>query len=480
MVHNRVIRSRLMAVGAVASIVLSACSAGSPTASAPTVTTRVTVGASPQVGSTSAHPAVTPRVGSTGASGSASPSASGSSSAETTPSLGASASSSSGPSNSVSSNPGSSASSATKPATPTIAPAGIVTEPRDGATNVSPIVPVVVRAENGKLTEVAMTNPEGREVAGKLSPDQTKWTSTEVLGYGRGYKITATANGSDEQRIDSAFTTLKPRQTIFPSFFPSPQMKTIGVGQPMVVIFDKPPVDRAAAEKTLTVTTVPAVKGAWYWWDNRTLHYRPQSYWKPGTKITVSANVYGVNLGGNAYGETDRTLKVTVGPSKIAKIDDATKKMQVYIDGKLVRTVPVSMGMDKSTVVKGKKISFVTPSGTYVAQEKYPVKQMSSATYGLPTSYDLGYDKAIPLAVRISGEGIFVHSAPWSVADQGVRNVSHGCINISPDAAKWFYKTFSFGDIVQVTGTSTKLAPTDGFGDWNIPWEQWQTGSALS
>ncbi len=482
MTHSRVIRSRLMALGAVASIVLSACSAGSPTASAPTVTTRVTVSASPQVGSTSAHPAVTPRVGSTSASGSASPSASGSSSAKTAPSVVTSASSSSGSSNlgsthTSTTNPGT---STTKAAAPTIAPASIVTEPRDGATNVSPIVPVVVRAENGKLTEVAMTNPEGREVAGKLSPDQTKWTSTEVLGYGRGYKITATANGSDEQRIDSAFTTLKPRQTIFPSFFPSPQMKTIGVGQPMVVIFDKPPVDRAAAEKTLTVTTVPAVKGAWYWWDNRTLHYRPQSYWKPGTKITVSANVYGVNLGGNAYGETDRTLKVTVGPSKIAKIDDATKKMQVYIDGKLVRTVPVSMGMDKSTVVKGKKISFVTPSGTYVAQEKYPVKQMSSATYGLPTSYDLGYDKAIPLAVRISGEGIFVHSAPWSVADQGVRNVSHGCININPDAAKWFYKTFSFGDIVQVTGTSTKLAPTDGFGDWNIPWEQWQTGSALS
>ena len=126
-----------------------------------------------------------------------------------------------------------------------------------------------------------------------------------------------------------------------------------------------------------------------------------------------------------------------------------------------------------------KKISLVTPSGVYVAREKYAVKRMSSAAYGLPTSFDLGYDKDIPLAVRISAGGIFVHSAPWSVADQGVRNVSHGCININPDAAKWFYGTFGFGDVVTVTGTNTQLAPTDGFGDWNIPWSTWQDGSAL-
>ena len=115
-----------------------------------------------------------------------------------------------------------------------------------------------------------------------------------------------------------------------------------------------------------------------------------------------------------------------------------------------------------------------------LAQEKYEVKQMSSASYGLPTDYSLGYDSAIPLAVRLSNSGISDHSAPWSVADQGVRNVSHGCINMPPDDAQWFYDTFSYGDIVTVTGTSTQLAPDDGYGDWNIPWEQWLQGSALN
>lgn len=356
----------------------------------------------------------------------------------------------------------------------------ISTVPAPNSRNVSPIAPVVVRIASGTITDASITTPEGKVLDGSLSTDHRTWTSTEPLGYNRQYTIRASAtDASGTSTQTSTFTTLKPRATVFPSFFPNPGMKTIGIGQPLVVIFDKPPVDKAAAEKALTVTTVPKVQGSWYWWDNRTVHYRPKNYWKPGTKITVDAKVYGIDLGAGMYGDTDRTLKLTVGPSKIAKIDDATKQMKIYVDGKLTQTVPVSMGMDKAITVNGKKISFVTPSGIYVAQERYKVKQMSSASYGLPTTYDLGYDSAIPLAVRISNSGIFVHSAPWSVKDQGIRNVSHGCVNINPTAAKWFYDNFRYGDIVEIVGTSAKLGPKDGFGDWNIPWEQWRAGSAL-
>ncbi len=357
----------------------------------------------------------------------------------------------------------------------------ITTVPAADATGVSPIAPIVIDVTAGTIGSVSVTNPDGRSVKGSYAADRSRWTSSEPLAYAGTYTISAAANGPTGTSTSvGRFTTVAPRVTVFPSLFPNPSMTTVGIGQPMVVIFDKPPADRAAAERALTVTTVPAVQGAWSWIDRRTVHYRPKEYWKPGTKITVAANLYGVNLGNGMYGEIDRTLEVTVGPSKIAKINDATKQMQVFIDNKLVRTVPVSMGQSKEIAVAGKKISLVTPSGIYVAQEKYPVKRMSSATYGLPTDYDLGYDKNIPLAVRLSNGGIFVHSAPWSVADQGVRNVSHGCININPEAAQWFYNTFSFGDIVEVTGTSTALAPTDGFGDWNMAWSTWQQGSVLN
>ena len=165
------------------------------------------------------------------------------------------------------------------------------------------------------------------------------------------------------------------------------------------------------------------------------------------TNSKINFSYVALGLGGGMYGETDRTLTLTIGPAKIATVDDATHQMTVTIDGQVARTIPVSMGRDESITVDGKVISFVTPSRIYVAQEKYEVKQMSWASYGLPTSYDLGYDSAIPLAVRLSNSGIFAHSAPWSVADQGVRNVSHGCINLPPDAAQWFYDTFSYGDI---------------------------------
>jgi lipoprotein-anchoring transpeptidase ErfK/SrfK len=358
----------------------------------------------------------------------------------------------------------------------------ITISPGDAATGASVIDPVVVTAADGTLDTVAVTNPEGREVEGALSTDGTTWTSAEPLGYGRTYRIDAVARdtaGLTTAR-SSSFTTVAPAGVIFPSFEPPPDRGVVGVGHPISVIFDKAPPDRAAAERAVTVTTVPAQVGGWYWLDERTMHYRPQVYWQAGTQITVDAKVYGVDLGGGFYGETDRTLNLTIGPSKIATVDDATKIMTVTVDGQVARQFPVSMGRDESTTVDGKVISFITPSGIYVAQEKYDVKQMNSGSYGLPASFDLGYDSAIPLAVRLSNSGIFAHSAPWSVADQGIRNVSHGCINMPPDDAQWFYDTFSYGDIVQVTGTSTQLAPDDGYGDWNIGWEQWLQGSALT
>ena len=368
---------------------------------------------------------------------------------------------------------------------PVPSPAGSVTpvrlaiSPSTGQRGVSPKQPVTVRAVGGRLTSVRLANPEGRDVRGTLSSDGATWRSAEPLGYGRKYTVAASAQGgSSTARASSAFTTVAPARLAFPSFFPPPSMRTVGVGQPLAVIFSTPPPDRAAAERALSVRTEPAVAGSWYWFDDRTVRYRPQQYWKPGTRITLRADVYGVDLGGGLYGETDRETTLTIGESKIAVIDDRTNRMVVYVGGRKVLTAPVSMGRSGSVTVDGKKISFRTQSGIHVAQEKYPVKQMSSATYGLPTDADLGYDSRLPLAVRISNSGEFVHSAPWSVKDQGRRNVSHGCVNLPPRAAQWFYRNFGYGDIVDIRNTGATLRPDDGFGDWNIPWDRWLAGSA--
>lgn len=358
----------------------------------------------------------------------------------------------------------------------------ITTSPKDGAADVAPNKPVEVRISRGKLDVVSVTNPAGKAVKGALSADGTSWRSAEPLGYDRKYTVTAKGGGKDGRSdLKASFTTLHPDQTVYPSFFPPPgKPATVGIGQPVAVIFDKAPEDREAAERALQVTATPAQEGGWYWWDDRTLHYRPKTYWKANTKVTVTAKIYGVRLGKGMYGETDRTLNLNIGPAKVATIDDHTHKMIVTVNGTAVKTFPVSMGRGGTiSGARGKKISLVTPSGTYVAQEKYKVKQMASSSYGLPANASLGYDEKVPLAVRISNSGIFVHSAPWSVADQGIRNVSHGCVNLSPANGQWFYTNFGYGDVVTIKNTGKRLDPTDGFGDWNIPWDKWLEGSAL-
>jgi hypothetical protein len=206
--------------------------------------------------------------------------------------------------------------------------------PADAAKGVSPVEPVTVRASHGTIAEVSLTNPEGKEVGGKLSADKTSWESTEPLGYDREYTLAASLRGEDKKTIEekSTFTTLRPEGTVYPSFFPPPgKPAVVGVGQPLVVVFDKPPADREAAERALKVTTTPKVEGGWFWWDDRTLHYRPKDYWPAGTKVAVDAKIYGVNLGEGMYGETDRTLNLTIGPEKIATIDDKTHRILVIV-----------------------------------------------------------------------------------------------------------------------------------------------------
>jgi lipoprotein-anchoring transpeptidase ErfK/SrfK len=364
---------------------------------------------------------------------------------------------------------------------PAAPPAVLTVAPRSGGHNLSPATPVTVRASAGTLSSVRLLNDAGKTVRGTLSTDRTQWRSAEPLGYGKTYTLSAAAANADGRQTtaSSMFSTVTPDNFTMPSFGALEGGGTFGVGMPVTLHFDEPITNKAAAEKSLSVTTTPHVAGAWNWIDDQNVHYRPAKYWPAGTKVSVQAKVYGVNMGNGLYGQADKTTSFTVGRSHIAIINNDAHTMYVYFDGKRVKTIPVAMGRGGSIVVKGRTIDFWTRSGPHVVLEKYAVKKMSSASYGLPVTDPLGYEEDIPLATRISGEGEFVHSAPWSVADQGVRNVSHGCVNISPANAEWFYTNMRYGDIVDIKGTPIKLSLTDGLGDWGMPWRDWLAGSAL-
>ncbi len=365
--------------------------------------------------------------------------------------------------------------------TPSAPPAAVAMTPKAGSTNLSPVTPVTVRASDGTLDSVRLVNETGKVVNGALSADRTRWRTAEVLGYSRTYTLSAVATNPDGKQTNatSTFSTVTPDNFTMPSFGVLEGGGTFGVGMPVTLHFDEPIPDKAVAEKSLTVTTTPKVAGSWYWIDDQNVHYRPQKYWTAGTKVSVQAKVYGVNMGDGLYGQADKSVSFTIGRSQVAVINNDAHMMTVYLSGRKVRSIPVSMGRGGTIRVNGRTIDFWTRSGPHVVLEKYKVREMSSASYGLPVDSPLGYKEKIPLATRVSGGGEFVHAASWSVADQGYRNVSHGCINISPANAQWFYTTFRYGDIVDIRGTPIKLPLTDGLGDWGLSWAEWLKGSAL-
>jgi lipoprotein-anchoring transpeptidase ErfK/SrfK len=360
------------------------------------------------------------------------------------------------------------------PAPPTTtAPVRPVVSISPGTEGVNPSTPIVVHVAQGTATKVTVTNKaSGAAVAGKLAPDGRTWTSTEPLAYAAGYAVGVDVAGPDgvAGHQDLAVSTVAPAAQAFPSFIPPPSQTTVGVGQPLVVKFNHPVRDRAAAQRGLAVTASPPQAGSWYWLSDTEAHYRPQAYWTAGSTITLKADLYGVDLGGGVYGETDRTETVHIHDAWVAKADGATKTMQIFQNGKLVNTMPISLGSP----------GYPSHTGPHVISDKQPSVIMDSCTYGVCEGQPGYYKEKVDLDERISDDGEFVHSAPWSVGSQGGANVSHGCVNLSPANAQWFFDHFGIGDVVEIANSGgPQLALGDTYGDWELPWAQWLKGTAV-
>ncbi|MEU6190149.1 Ig-like domain-containing protein [Nocardia sp. NPDC047038] len=366
------------------------------------------------------------------------------------------------------------------------APAPITITPSSGAGNVDPLAPVQVSTADGQLTRVTMTNEQGKTVDGIMTPDKTAWKPTEPLGYGRTYTVTAEGLSITGRTgpTTSTFSTLTPNNQTKVSLTttggtPLSDGGTFGVGTVVVAHFDENIPDHAAAEKHLAVTTDPPVEGSWYWLDDRNAHWRPREYYAPGTKVSVAANVYGQELGRGLYGQEDTKTTFTIGAAHVSIADDNTKQVQVFENGRLIRTMPTSMGRGGSEVVGGKTITFWTQPGIYTVMDKANPVIMDSSTYGLPINSRLGYKEAIGWATRISTDGIYLHQLDSTVWAQGNTDVSHGCLNLSGENAQWFFNFAVPGDVVEIRNTGGAPLEVWQNGDWGVPWEQWVQGSAL-
>lgn len=202
--------------------------------------------------------------------------------------------------------------------------------------------------------------------------------------------------------------------------------QTVGVAAPITVTFTKPVIDRSAAERSIVVTSPANLAGHYRWLDNSVVQWIPDHYYPAHSQITMMA------------GGVPRTFETGATVLGVASISGHT--FTVSIDGVVMRQMPASMGKPK----------FPTPIGSFTVLEKQASVVMDSRTIGIPLNSPEGYKLTVADAVRITWGGVYVHSAPWSVGSQGYANVSHGCINLSPDNASWYFSQVNLGDPVVI------------------------------
>jgi lipoprotein-anchoring transpeptidase ErfK/SrfK len=380
---------------------------------------------------------------------------------------------------------GSSSAPATSPGSPNSAspttppppePVRLTANVADGARKVTVDTLVTVKAAAGTLTKVKLafsyTDRNGRSVKGtvpgKISKNRAGWTASDRLEPAATYQLSMTGKNVTGQSLTETqqFTTqsLTLDEQTWPTLYPQPGSK-VGIGMPVVLTFDVPVKDKKEFQKNLQVTSSPAQTGTWRWFSSTQVRYRPAKYWKPGTKVTVRANLNGVKAGGGVYGQKSEATSFTVGRSLVTKVNLATDVAKVYRSGKLVRTIYVSGG----------KPGWETRSGIKVIMAKEYNKVMTNEAIGAKEEYRL----VARHALRITNSGEFLHSAPWNAAHFGRRNASHGCTGMSNGNAAWLYSNTLIGDPVVTTGTNRRMEDGNGYSDWNLSYKQYKKGSAL-
>ena len=356
---------------------------------------------------------------------------------------------------------------------PAVPPVTVLSNVKRGASDVPVDTRLTLEAEGGTLRKVSVSSAAGG-VSGKMSGDKVTWVADQLLEPGTSYVVTTLARRSDGQDVTrrSTFSTvdLSLDEQTFPSVAPL-QGETVGVGMPVIVTFDVGVTDKATIEKHLHVTSTPKQPGAWHWISDHEVHWRPKSYWRAGTDAAVDVDINSVPAGAGIFGQVDRHVEFHIGSANIYKVNTQTDQLQVFSNGKLLRTIPVTTG----------KPGFTTRSGVKVIIEKFRRHRMNSETIGIgknnPEYYNID---DVEYAMRLTYSGEFLHAAPWSVASQGHENVSHGCTGMSTANAGWLYNHSQIGDVVQYTGTDRPMEFTNGYGDWNESFATYAKGSALS
>ncbi|WP_239015288.1 Ig-like domain-containing protein [Streptomyces sp. CdTB01] len=348
---------------------------------------------------------------------------------------------------------------------------------KDGSTAAS-INSTGVKVSGGRLTAVKMTLAgTGQAVPGSISGNGGTWKPNQQLERGTKYQISATAKDANGRTAaaNSIFTTVTSANSFIGTYTPD-NGTTVGVGMPVSFDFDKVISDRKAVQSHITVTSSSGQKVVGHWFGSQRLDFRPEEYWKAGSKVTMKIDLDGVEGANGVYGVQKKTVTFTVGRSQVSTVDVNTQTMTVVRDGKTFKTLPISSGSPDHT----------TYNGQMVISEKFVQTRMNSQTVGLGGEYDI---PDVPHAMRLTTSGTFIHGNYWYNKGNppfGREGTSHGCVGLA-DAqgaqgatnAKWFYDNSLVGDVVIVKNSPDKtVAPDNGLNGWNLPWNEWVAGSA--
>ncbi|MFG2044125.1 Ig-like domain-containing protein [Dactylosporangium sp. NPDC048998] len=348
-----------------------------------------------------------------------------------------------------------------------------ITAPAEGTANVPTAMEVAVTVANATKTEVVFADPGGEVVEAVPHQVEGAWIPARQLKYDTRYEARVTVTGSDGRTATTtaSFTTMKKPGSLAKVTSVVNDGQTVGVAMPFIINFgvDVAKDQRAAVQRRLTVVSDPPQEGTWNWFNGKEVHFRPKDYWQPGTKLSLRAALGGLPIGGKWHTERDLTINATVGRKFLMEVENKTHQLTVTQDGQVVRTMPVSNGRPANP----------SASGHFMIMIKNEWEWFDSSTFGVPSDSKNGYRLKVYWPQRLTWDGEYLHSAPWSVGDQGKRNVSHGCTNLSPANAEWLWKQTLIGDPVIIRNTEEHVKWGNGWTDWDVSWDEYVKGSAV-
>ncbi|WP_433323799.1 Ig-like domain-containing protein [Spirillospora sp. CA-294931] len=357
----------------------------------------------------------------------------------------------------------------------------VTVTPGNGDGKARPEKGISVKVAGGALEQVSVTR-KGKPVEGAMTADKTGWSS-RTLRPGSEYQVTAVAKSPQGKTttVNSKFKTLKAETVLGITDIVPSKGEKVGIGMPIQVTFDRAVKDRKAVEQALQVKSEKPATGAWYWVSDTQVIFRTQNgkYWEANQEVTFTARLSGVRAGKTTYGLADVTRKFRIGDAHMVNVSTKTKKLVVKKNGKKIKSWGISAGKG-GRVVNGVD-TFLTTSGIHLTMGRENPAIMTSQWMGVDPKdkKNGGYREVIPHAVRISNSGEYVHAMAATVWAQGRQNVSHGCLNSPPAAAKWYYEFAYRGDPVIITGSKRGLDWNNGWSFYQMSWNRWVKGSAL-